>query len=473
MAYLDEQDDLDRWLRDQQAPNLGPTPQPVAAPEQAGTWARAAQMLGGQAHNSAPDPAPKPSALDSWGTILGMLASRDPGSVLAQDAAGRRAAVDAWQRRQAGRDDASFGRQAQAAHLLMQEDAAKRAVSEDDVRRGNLDARRAELSLAERQLDARLGKTGPWAEAQRLVTGAPQPSPDDVRGARAAADAVGHFEAPPASAALDQPGPDEVRDARAGGFEAPAGPAADPKLKRGGAAPAAASGDLLLIPGTEVVDDAVARRTMGDTVTRRGLEKDLAVLFDAERSLRRMKEIRESAGIEPGKSADKSEYNRLRSAVVAAESKLSSQGVVSPTEFKLHVKDIPGLEYSDDIIGNTGKLAGELVGKDYDPTRDALSGTHKAIVDAINAGLSVRGLRMAGEPKPPPAAAAAGEQPPPAGDTLPTTTGKAPPLPADATQGADVKTPRNVIKPNGSRVVYPLSDDEYRRLMAKPGWGSF
>jgi hypothetical protein len=431
-----EDEDLDYWLQTQALPKEE-APQP-------GAWQRAEQLLKSQQRPADPMPLRNGKGMD-WATALAAIAGKDPGGVIAADAANRRADLRAWHERNG--PDAQFARQRALAGTLIQEDAAKRAVSEDDVRRGNLDARNRELDLAERQLGARLGRENgtstPWAEAQRLVTGAPPPSPDDVRAARA------------------------------GDFESPTGPTADPKPKRGAAPAAAASGDLLLIPGTEVVDDAVARRTMGDTVTRRGLEKDLAVLFDAERSLRRMKEIRESAGIEPGKSADKSEYNRLRSAVVAAESKLSSQGVVSPTEFKLHVKDIPGLEYSDDIIGNTGKLAGELVGKDYDPTRDALSGTHKAIVDAINAGLSVRGLRMAGEPKPPPAAAAAGEQPPPAGDTLPTTTGKAPPLPADATQGADVKTPRNVIKPNGSRVVYPLSDDEYRRLMAKPGWGSF
>ena len=85
-------------------------------------------MLGAQQRNQAPDPAPKQGAGQTWATILGMLASRDPGSVLAQDAAQRSAAVDAWQRRQAARDDSAFGRQAQAAGLLMRQDDATRAA---------------------------------------------------------------------------------------------------------------------------------------------------------------------------------------------------------------------------------------------------------------------------------------------------------------------------------------------------------
>lgn len=125
MGYYDDDQDLDRWLQSQQAPSLDPTPSAAGGGgDQPGMWARAAQLLGSQARNNTPDPSPKPSALDSWGTILGMLASRDPGSVLSQDAAHRQAAVDAWQKRQAARDDDAFGRQAQLAGLLISEKKA-------------------------------------------------------------------------------------------------------------------------------------------------------------------------------------------------------------------------------------------------------------------------------------------------------------------------------------------------------------
>jgi len=443
-----EDEDLDYYLASQALPKEQP-----AAAQQPGAWQRAAQLLGAQQRPE--DPMPTRKGGMSWAAALAAIAGKDPGGVIAADAANRRAELQDW-----------FKRQGTGGEL--------------EIRRGNLDARNRELALQERALEARMGRAngtaGPWAEAQRVLTGQPPPDPEEVRAARAEAARVGSFEAPPRSAQIDQPSPEEVE--RVGDFTAPPALPKAPRASRstgdGPAAPIAGAepDKLLVIPGTEVADDPVARRTLGDVVTRRGLEKDLAVLFDAERSLGRMEEIRKAAGVESLRSADKAEYNQLRANVVGAKSKLADQGVVSPTEFIRHVKDLPGLEFSDDIIGNTARAAALTVGKeDYDPTLAALGGSRKALRDAINAGLSVRGLRMASgaKPTPPPAAA---EQPPPAGDTLPTTTGKAPPLPADATQG-DAKKPRNVIKPNGARVVYPLSDDEYRRLMAKPGWGSF
>lgn len=123
MAY-DDEDDLNKWLSSQQAPQLEAAP----APQQEGAWSRAAKLLGSSGYGDS-EPAPKTGDI-SWKTVLGMVLSKDPGAALMADADAKSRAVDAWAKRHS--PEAMFDRQQQLAGMVMQEDAAKRAQAAQD-----------------------------------------------------------------------------------------------------------------------------------------------------------------------------------------------------------------------------------------------------------------------------------------------------------------------------------------------------
>jgi hypothetical protein len=237
-------EDLDYWLATQALPKEEP-----GGGESQGSWQKAAQLLGAQPRREDPMPT-RPNGM-SWATALAAIAGKDPGGVIAADAANRRADLQDWYKRQG-------------------------TGGELEIRRGNLDARNRELALQERALEARMGRAngtaGPWAEAQRVLTGQPPPDPDEVRAARADAAQVGSFEAPPRSAALEQPSPDEVE--RVDDFTAPEA------LPKQGKAPRAAAGPAAPIGGGGEMTPGAARAAALDQRVLNDYRKQNAKLFD-------------------------------------------------------------------------------------------------------------------------------------------------------------------------------------------------
>jgi hypothetical protein len=393
VTYDDEDKDLDKWLANQPAPDLG-TSTAAADRPQSGQWARVLQSLDGGGRQATPPPE-HDGTKGIWLSALDLLLNkgRNIGGIMQQDAADYRGDVDQW---------------AKHNNPVNQFD--------NEIRRGNLDARNRELALQERALQARLGKgvggsaATPWAEANRIVTGAAPPDPEEQRAAQAERAQVGTFEAPPASAALDQPSPDDVE--RVPDFVAPDAmpkPGKAPRGASGPAAPVAASGDdLVRIPGTDIADPAAARMALSNPTTRRQLEDVVGQYSNADKALQRMIEIRKSKGIENMSSPERAEYDMLQKQVASAYSKLGSTGVLSKEEFERYAKEMPGLGFGDDKIGNTERIVAGLVGKEYDPTLDKLTGTRKATLSAIENALGSRGLKY-GNPAPP----AAAEAPPP------------------------------------------------------------
>jgi hypothetical protein len=411
--YNDEQDDLDRYLASQQAPNLDLTPSAAGAQaeQQPGTWARAAQMLGGQGRNSAPDPAPKQSGLDSWSTILGMLASKDPGSVLAQDAAGRRQAVDAWQRRQSSRDDAAFGRQAQAAGLLMHEDAAKRAQASEQFNQDRATAN--DISAAANTDWQRQHTEGRdqvsdqhWSAGNDLAQTGQDATIENMQASRALQErgltqADAHF-------GQSQSGMDRRQQAQ---IAAQIGMNdADNATALAAAAAKAKGAAVAPIPGTHVTDPVAYQQYMGSP----------ANIKDATEHVGRANQVREYVSqlrdlLKADRSAaNEASYNSIIKQLIGDRSQEGSTGVLSNTEFARYIEDLP--EY-----GATGGLKNwrsaleTMQGKN--PRLSMLDALDGALQKGQGAKFGAYGFQMGDGPVPaaPPggAPAAAPQSPPP------------------------------------------------------------
>jgi hypothetical protein len=129
-----EDEDLDYYLASQALPKEQP-----AAAQQPGAWQRAAQLLGAQQRPE--DPMPTRKGGMSWAAALAAIAGKDPGGVIAADAANRRAELNDWYKRNG--PDAQFDRQRALAGTLLQEDAAARAAGNDQWSREHTEARDA------------------------------------------------------------------------------------------------------------------------------------------------------------------------------------------------------------------------------------------------------------------------------------------------------------------------------------------
>ena len=432
-------EDLDYWLATQALPK-----EAAGGGESQGSWQKAAQLLGAQPRREDPMPS-RPNGM-SWATALAAIASKDPGGVIAADAANRRAELQDWYKRNG--PDAQFSRQMALSGVVRADDSAARDAANTDWTHGHTEGRDAVSDQLARDQMAAVDKRFGLEQAGL-----------DRR-------------------AQLQYGAQSARDARIEAYQKARDARADAAAQRADEKAAQQEQKLNAQLGREFNKDTDSWRQIAQQVDdlngilgkyKPGTLPGIG-LMEGSDTLQKWRSIKGSYFSDPKNPADAADmrYAEDARAVVAAKNRMAEllqrkeSGAAGPISEQDRYAIAAGAKANateDEFktgLNTLSKLAGMEI-------KTFASGREEPARAALEAGGLGKWL-PGGAP-----AAPAAPQPPAAGDTLPTTSGQVPKLPADAGGGGGAPQSYQLRSPSGktgSKVLTPAEVEKFKAA----GW---
>lgn len=381
-----EDEDLDYWLATQALPKEEPAPE--------GSWQRAAKLLAAQQTQRAPDPMPtRPNGM-SWSSALAAILSRDPGGVVAADAANRRAELEAWQKRQYAREGEGFERQMQLAQLLDRGDATAWTQKHTADRDAVSDQR---WTAEEQRAREQFGATN-QLQRDRMAQEALQARQQLGLGYSRLKQDQSQFDATQgeqwAMQAARLAAQKEMNDA-------------DNATTRARLDAAGAEDQRVAIPSTRVTDPAAYAQLARNPQTLRSMSEDVGTSLRVRGYLKRLEDIR---GEKPS-AANESEYNNIIKFLIGDQSKEGSTGVLSNTEFERYIKDLPSYNSEHSLTNKIGQVTSWRAARDVlsgrDPAKELLTQLQAAYGNAQRSKFAPLGFEIVdgSAPQPTPAVA--------------------------------------------------------------------